>query len=82
MKWPYVLQGVPHVRRALAPTMGLFLAVCLAHPAHSQGCSQCREAVGQTPARTQTAYRRGILIMVSAGATVFAAGLITLRRFR
>ena len=48
----------------------------------AQGCSQCREAVGETPAATQAAYRRAIGVMVAAGATVFAAALVTFRRFR
>ena len=65
--------------RRLAPAI-LLLGLCI--PAHAQGCSQCRESVGQTPARTQTAYRCGILLMVVAGATVFSAALFTLRRFR
>jgi hypothetical protein len=56
----------------------LFLAI----PAHPQGCAQCRDTVGQTPARTQTAYRRAIILMVAAGSLVFGAALVTLRRFR
>jgi len=67
-----------HRHGALILLAGLSLAV----PAHSQGCSQCRDAVGQTPAQTQTAYRRAITLMVVAGATVFAAGMVTLKRFR
>ena len=65
--------------RRLAPAI-LLLGLCI--PAHPQGCSQCREAVGQTPARTQTAYRRGILLMVLSGATVFSVAVFTLRRYR
>jgi hypothetical protein len=66
-------------------TMGLFTLFCLlALPpgAHSQGCDQCREAVGQTPARTQSAYRKAIVTMVFAGASVFTAAVLTLRRYR
>jgi len=74
---------VPHLRAA---KVGLFplilLALCLAIPAHAQGCSQCAEAVGQTPIRTQTAYRRAIVVLVLAGSTVFGSALIALRRFR
>jgi hypothetical protein len=60
----------------------LLVSLNLCVPAHSQGCDQCREAVGQTPIRTQTAYRRAIVLMVFAGATVFTAALVTLRRYR
>ena len=60
----------------------LFLALCCSAPAHSQGCSQCRDAVSQTPVQTQTAYRRAITLMVAAGASVFAAGVLTFKRFR
>ncbi|ADW68553.1 hypothetical protein [Granulicella tundricola] len=49
---------------------------------YGQGCSQCREAVGQTPARTQVAYRRGITFMMLAGAGVFAGAVLAMRRFR
>ena len=60
----------------------LFLAPAFTLPAGAQGCSQCHDAVGQTPVQTQTAYRRAISLMVAAGATVFAAGVVTLKRFR
>lgn len=50
--------------------------------AQAQGCSQCRETVGQTPARTQTAYRRAILLLVGAGAAVFGAGVVVARKYR
>jgi hypothetical protein len=53
-----------------------------AMPATGQGCSQCREAIGQTPARTQAAYRRAILVLVGAGATIFTGVVVALRRFR
>jgi hypothetical protein len=56
--------------------------LALGPAASGQGCSQCAEAVGQTPARTQMAYRRAIAVLVVAGATVFGAGLVVLRRFR
>jgi len=62
----------------------LLLALCLLAPvpARAQGCSQCRESIGQTPIRTQTAYRRAITLMVIASASVFTAGVVLLRRFR
>ena len=69
------------VARFALLAMVLFLAA-IARPATAQGCSQCRESVGQTPARTQQAYRRGIVVMVLAGAVVFTSTLVVLRRFR
>ena len=65
--------------------MKLLLALVLllgSLSAEAQGCSQCREAVGQTPARTQQAYRRGIIVLVLAGAGVFGMSLLAIRRFR
>ncbi len=50
--------------------------------ASAQGCSQCREAVGQTPPRTQAAYRAAIVVMVTGGASVFGVGILLLRRYR
>ncbi len=74
---------VPQVRRSLiAPTLGLLLPLCSAILAHAQGCSQCREAVGQTPARTQRAYRRAITLMTFAGGTIFVGSIVAFRRFR
>jgi hypothetical protein len=70
-------------RRSLSWGCSLALATLLSvTPAHPQGCGQCRESVGQTSARTQTAYRRAILLMLAAGTTVFTGGLVALRRFR
>jgi hypothetical protein len=60
----------------------ILLTPCPPPTAHAQGCSQCREAVGETPAATRAAYRRAIIVMVAAGTTIFAAALITFRRFR
>jgi hypothetical protein len=74
-------EGMPAVRYCLLATALLFTPG-LPPTAHAQGCSQCREAVGETPAATQAAYRRAILVMVAAGATIFAAALVTFRRFR
>ncbi len=61
------------------------LVVCtllIPTPSIAQGCSQCSQAVGQTPARTQAAYRRAILLLVFAGGAVFTAGIVILRRHR
>ena len=49
---------------------------------HAQGCSQCRETVGQAPPRTQTAYRRGIAVLGLAATGLFATTLLVGRRFK
>ena len=73
----------PKKKRGFSPWGKLLFALLLfAPPAHPQGCSQCRESIGQTPIRTQTAYRRAITLMVIASASVFTAGVVLLRRFR
>ncbi len=53
-------------------------------PAHAvaQGCAQCSETVGQTPARTQSAYRKGIVVLIVAATTLAAATTVIARRFR
>ena len=48
----------------------------------AQGCSQCTQAVGQTPPATQDAYRRGIIVLVLAAGGVFTSALVVLKRFR
>lgn len=61
---------------------GLLLAMALGGTARAQGCSQCREAVGQTPAQTQRAYRRGIFVLVAAVGCLCGATVVVIRRFR
>ncbi len=70
--------GIRLLRIALSLTLLLAPASLL----HAQGCSECREQVGQAPMRTQIAYRRAIVLMVVAGGGVFAAGVVAMRRFR
>jgi GTP cyclohydrolase I len=57
-------------------------AILVQVPLQAQGCAQCRESLGQTPARTQQAYRRAISLMVASGAAVFTGAFILLKRFR
>ena len=66
----------------LVVLLGALTAEMTAVPASAQGCSQCGEAVGQTPARTQGAYRKAILVLMFAGGGVFTAALVALKRFR
>jgi hypothetical protein len=61
---------------------GLALALALGGTARAQGCSQCREAVGQTPNATQRAYRHGIEVLVAAAVCVCGATAVVVRRFR
>jgi hypothetical protein len=80
-----ISSNVRHPERSEGPLYWLLLLlvpVLLAIPAHPQGCSQCRESIGQTPIRTQIAYRRAITLMVIASGSVFTAGVVLLRRFR
>ncbi len=60
----------------------LCIAILLPATALAQGCSQCAQTIGQTPPSTRAAYRKAIIVMVIAGTTVFAAGIIAIRRFR
>ncbi len=76
-----------HPARSEGPPLWLvrsLLLLVLLHPipAHPQGCSECRESVGQTSARTQTAYRRAILLMITASGTIFLSAVLLLRRHR
>ena len=75
---PFIQRRCKHCLLATA----LLLTPSLPPTVHAQGCSQCREAVGETPAATRAAYRRAIIVMVAAGTTIFAAALVTFRRFR
>ena len=70
------------ISRRILPLLVFLVFLCPIPPAHPQGCSQCRESIGQTPIRTQTAYRRAITLMVIASGSVFTAGVVLLRRFR
>jgi hypothetical protein len=67
-----------HLRTSL-----LLLLVLLFTPAiHAQGCAQCNDQIAQTPARTQSAYRKAILVLVFAGTGVFTAAVVLMRRLR
>jgi hypothetical protein len=47
-----------------------------------QGCTQCLDSTRATPPAVQAAYRHAIVLMASAGATLFIAGTLLLRRHR
>ena len=47
-----------------------------------QGCAQCLDSTRATPPAVQAAYRHAIYLLGGAGAAVFAAGALLLRRER
>jgi hypothetical protein len=57
------------------------LIIC-ATPIHAQGCAQCRDNVQGTPLPVQQAYRHAIELLAISGLTVFAGGIVLLRRYR
>jgi hypothetical protein len=57
------------------------LLIC-ASAAHAQGCAQCRDNVQGTPLPVQQAYRLAIELLAISGITVFAGGVLLLRRYR
>jgi hypothetical protein len=55
--------------------------LCLMVPqAHAQGCTQCLDSTRATPPQVQAAYRHAIFLLGGAGATLFIAGALLLRR--
>ncbi len=58
------------------------LCLSLTTQAHAQGCAQCLDSTRATPPAVQAAYRHAILLLASAGATLFIAGTLLLRRQR
>ena len=66
----------------IVPTLVVLIILGCATPAHPQGCSQCRETIGQAPARTQLAFRHAITAMMVAASSVFLASIFVFKRFR
>jgi hypothetical protein len=62
--------------------LGVLLFLAFSLGARGQGCSQCRDQVGQTPERTQQAYRRGIGVLIAAVGLVCGATVLVARTFR
>jgi predicted RecA/RadA family phage recombinase len=62
--------------------LGAMLSIAISAAAHGQGCSQCRDQVGQTPQRTQQAYRRGIVVLIAAVGVICGATVLVARRYR
>ena len=67
------------MRRAL---LGVIFCMALAHTAQGQGCTQCLDETRATPPAVQAAYRHAIYLLGGAGATLFLAGALLLRRER
>lgn len=49
---------------------------------HAQGCAQCRDNMQATPLSVQLAYRHAIELLAISGVTVFAGGVLLLRKYR
>lgn len=67
-------------RLQLLLTVAGLLLVFSAAQAFSQGCAQCLDSTRATPPAVQAAYRHAILLLVGAASSLFAVGLILLRR--
>jgi hypothetical protein len=69
-------------RKALAAI--LFAAALSLTPtqAHPQGCTQCLDNTAATPPKTQTAYRRAIILLTLTATGLFAATLVIFKRHR
>jgi hypothetical protein len=70
-------------RKYAVPTL-ITLAVlfCLTGQSLGQGCAQCLDSTRATPPSVQAAYRHAIILLGGAGATLFIAGTLLLRRQR
>jgi hypothetical protein len=67
------------IRRTLLIT-ALFAAFVAS--AQGQGCTQCLDATRATPPVVQAAYRHAIYLLGGAGAALFLAGALILRKER
>ena len=63
-------------------TILLATVLTIAPSAHAQGCAQCLDNTAATSPKTQAAYRHAIILLASAGATLFIVGTFLLRRQR
>jgi hypothetical protein len=67
------------VRSAATLAVALLLSLAASTPLHAQGCTQCRDNLAATPPRTQTAYRRAIILMAVAASGIFLGTLVLLK---
>ncbi len=77
-----LLASLPKHSRLRWLCLGAFFAMCMAVRAHAQGCAQCLDSTRATPPSVQAAYRHAIILLGGAGATLFIAGTLLLRRQR
>ena len=75
-------QVIVGLRSAFPSLLIAWLLICPAHKASAQGCSQCRDNLAATSPATQAAYRRAILLLMTAGGAVFLAATLILKRYR
>jgi hypothetical protein len=59
-----------------------FVLACSPALLHAQGCAQCLDATQATPPAVQAGYRHAIYLLAGAGAALFLATLVLIRRFR
>jgi hypothetical protein len=66
------------------PCICLCICLCffVAPTALGQGCTQCLDSTQAAPPAVQAAYRHAIILLASAGATLFIVGTLLLRRQR
>jgi hypothetical protein len=70
-------------RKYAMPTLiTLAILFCLTDQSLGQGCAQCLDSTRATPPSVQAAYRHAIILLGGAGATLFIAGTLLLRRQR
>jgi hypothetical protein len=62
--------------------LGGFFLLGMAVQALGQGCAQCLDSTRATPPAVQAAYRHAIILLGGAGASLFIAGTLLLRRAR
>ena len=62
--------------------LGGFLLLGVSIQSLGQGCAQCLDSTRATPPSVQAAYRHAIVLLGGAGASLFIAGTLLLRRVR
>ena len=62
--------------------LGGFLLIGVSLQSLGQGCAQCLDSTRATPPAVQAAYRHAIVLLGGAGASLFIAGTLVLRRAR
>ena len=62
--------------------LGGFLLLGISIQSLGQGCAQCLDSTRATPPAVQAAYRHAIILLGSAGASLFIVGTLLFRRTR